>query len=72
MIPVGEQFLLGVSLSCLEFCYVPMGDPSVDQMLDDLEYEYRSRYGRLAEGLKTYPTARFAPPHGALLSAPAR
>ncbi|MEV4429854.1 GNAT family N-acetyltransferase [Streptomyces sp. R-07] len=41
-------------------------DPLARPLLDELAYEYTSRYGS-AHDLSRYPAAEFAPPHGAFL-----
>jgi GNAT superfamily N-acetyltransferase len=52
---------------------LPMRDPRVKPLLDELAVEYSTRYGDLfgsggaAEELKRYPASEFAAPHGALL-----
>lgn len=52
---------------------LPMADPRVRPLLDELAIEYGSRYGDLygtrevAEELNRYPAAEFAAPDGALL-----
>ena len=52
---------------------LPMHDPRVRPLLDELAVEYDSRYGHLfgrgaaAEELNRYPAAEFAGPGGALL-----
>ena len=58
------------SLTVLE---LPMHDPRVRPLLDELAVEYDSRYGDLfgrgaaAEELNRYPAEEFEAPHGALL-----
>ncbi|MBO1269837.1 GNAT family N-acetyltransferase [Arthrobacter cavernae] len=52
---------------------LPMHDPRVRPLLDELAVEYSTRYGDLfgsggaAEELNRYPAGEFAAPHGALL-----
>ena len=52
---------------------LPMRDPRVRPLLDELAVEYNTRYGDLfssegaAEELNRYPAEEFAPPHGALI-----
>jgi GNAT superfamily N-acetyltransferase len=52
---------------------LPMRDPRVRPLLDELAVEYSTRYGELfgsggaAEELNRYPAGEFAAPHGALL-----
>ncbi|MBB6405416.1 GNAT family N-acetyltransferase [Arthrobacter sp. AZCC_0090] len=52
---------------------LPMRDPRVKPLLDELAVEYSTRYGDLfgsggaAEELNRYPAGEFAAPHGALL-----
>ena len=52
---------------------LPMHDPRVRPLLDELAVEYDTRYGDLfgrsaaAEELNRYPAAEFEEPHGALL-----
>ncbi|WP_285248016.1 GNAT family N-acetyltransferase [Pseudarthrobacter sp. efr-133-R2A-89] len=52
---------------------LPMHDPRVRPLLDELAVEYDTRYGELfgrgaaAEELNRYPAAEFEGPHGALL-----
>ena len=52
---------------------LPMHDPRVRPLLDELAVEYDTRYGDLfgrtaaAEELNRYPAAEFEGPHGALL-----
>jgi GNAT superfamily N-acetyltransferase len=52
---------------------LPMRDPRVKPLLDELAVEYSARYGDLfgsggaAEELNRYPAGEFAAPHGALL-----
>ncbi|UVJ39297.1 GNAT family N-acetyltransferase [Arthrobacter sp. CJ23] len=52
---------------------LPMRDPRVRPLLDELAVEYSTRYGDLfgsggaAEELNRYPAGEFAAPHGALL-----
>ncbi|MEV7566845.1 GNAT family N-acetyltransferase [Streptomyces tanashiensis] len=41
-------------------------DPLARPLLDELAYEYTTRYGS-AHDLSRYPAAEFAPPHGAFL-----
>ncbi|MEU6622458.1 GNAT family N-acetyltransferase [Streptomyces litmocidini] len=41
-------------------------DPLARPLLDELAYEYTTRYGS-AHDLHHYPAAEFAPPHGAFL-----
>ena len=41
-------------------------DPLARPLLDELAYEYTTRYGS-AHDLSLYPAAEFAPPHGAFL-----
>ncbi|MFC9590489.1 GNAT family N-acetyltransferase [Streptomyces sp. NPDC056944] len=41
-------------------------DPLARPLLDELAYEYTTRYGS-AHDLHRYPAAEFAPPHGAFL-----
>ncbi|MFF8600309.1 GNAT family N-acetyltransferase [Streptomyces sp. NPDC015232] len=41
-------------------------DPLARPLLDELAYEYETRYGS-SEDLSRYPAAEFAPPHGAFL-----
>ncbi|MFI6643407.1 GNAT family N-acetyltransferase [Streptomyces sp. NPDC050504] len=44
-----------------------VSDPLARPLLDELAYEYSSRYGDDAEDLYRYPSAEFAPPGGAFL-----
>ncbi|BCW37967.1 N-acetyltransferase [Arthrobacter sp. StoSoilA2] len=52
---------------------LPMRDPRVRPLLDELAVEYDTRYGTLfgtggaAEELNRYPAEEFAAPHGALI-----
>ncbi|MCF3138499.1 GNAT family N-acetyltransferase [Paenarthrobacter sp. AR 02] len=52
---------------------LPMDDPRVRPLLDELAVEYETRYGNLfssegaAEELNRYPAEEFAAPHGALI-----
>ncbi|MDR6638781.1 GNAT family N-acetyltransferase [Paenarthrobacter nitroguajacolicus] len=52
---------------------LPMDDPRVRPLLDELAVEYEARYGDLfssegaAEELNRYPAEEFAAPHGALI-----
>jgi GNAT superfamily N-acetyltransferase len=52
---------------------LPMGDPRVKPLLDELAVEYSTRYGDLfgsggaAEELNRYPAGEFAAPRGALI-----
>ena len=52
---------------------LPMRDPRVRPLLDELAAEYDTRYGTLfgtggaAEELNRYPAEEFAAPHGALI-----
>lgn len=52
---------------------LPMRDPRVRPLLDELAVEYNTRYGDLfssegaAEELNRYPAEEFAAPHGALI-----
>ncbi|MFG3349731.1 GNAT family N-acetyltransferase [Streptomyces sp. NPDC048018] len=41
-------------------------DPLARPLLDELAYEYTTRYGS-SEDLRRYPAEEFAPPHGAFL-----
>jgi len=57
----------------LQVLSLPMDDPRVRPLLDELAVEYDTRYGDLfgrgaaAEELNRYPAAEFEGPHGALL-----
>ncbi len=52
----------------LEIRHITVDDPLVQPLLDELAFEYRSRYGRLARGeLEGYPADAFTPPHGVFL-----
>ncbi|GAB2724701.1 GNAT family N-acetyltransferase [Arthrobacter bambusae] len=59
--------------SGLSVLTLPMRDPRVKPLLDELAVEYTTRYGDLfgsggaAEELNRYPAGEFAAPHGALL-----
>ncbi len=61
------------SLSGLTVLNLPMNDPRVRPLLDELATEYDTRYGHLfgkgaaAEELNRYPAGEFAGPGGALL-----
>lgn len=44
-----------------------VSDPLARPLLDELAYEYSSRYGDNAEDLYRYPSTEFAPPGGAFL-----
>ncbi|WP_115789811.1 GNAT family N-acetyltransferase [Arthrobacter silvisoli] len=50
---------------------LPMHDPRVKPLLDELAVEYSTRYGNLfgnvQDELRRYPAEEFAAPHGALL-----
>src|SRR4029453_13453998 len=52
---------------------LPMRDPRVRPLLDELAVEYETRYGNLfgtggaAEELNRYPAEEFEAPHGALI-----
>ena len=59
--------------SSLTVLSLPMHDPRVRPLLDELAVEYDTRYGDLfgrtaaADELNRYPAAEFEEPHGALL-----
>lgn len=59
--------------AALEVLKLPMDDPRVRPLLDELAVEYNTRYGDLfgrkaaEEELNRYPAAEFAAPGGALL-----
>jgi GNAT superfamily N-acetyltransferase len=62
-----------LAVSGLTVLNLPMSDPRVRPLLDELAHEYDSRYGTLfgqgaaAEELNRYPAEEFAGPGGALL-----
>ena len=62
-----------LAVSGLTVLNLPMSDPRVRPLLDELAHEYDSRYGSLfghgaaAEELNRYPAEEFAGPGGALL-----
>jgi GNAT superfamily N-acetyltransferase len=62
-----------LAVSGLTVLDLPMSDPRVRPLLDELAHEYDSRYGNLfgegaaAEELNRYPAEEFAGPGGALL-----
>jgi GNAT superfamily N-acetyltransferase len=56
----------------MKFVEVAQDDPLAAPLLDELQQEYGSRYGRHLDGseyqdLRAYPAAEFAPPGGALI-----
>ncbi|WP_284987959.1 MULTISPECIES: GNAT family N-acetyltransferase [unclassified Arthrobacter] len=62
-----------LSTSDITVLSLPMDDPRVRPLLDELAVEYETRYGNLfssegaAEELNRYPAEEFAAPHGALI-----
>lgn len=62
-----------LSTSDITVLSLPMDDPRVRPLLDELAVEYETRYGNLfssegaAEELNRYPAEVFAAPHGALI-----
>ncbi|MBD1542951.1 GNAT family N-acetyltransferase [Arthrobacter sp. IA7] len=70
---LARRILTAVSHSPLTVLELPMHDPRVRPLLDELAAEYDSRYGDLfgrgaaAEELNRYPAEEFEAPHGALL-----
>ena len=70
---LARRILTAVSGSPLTVLELPMHDPRVRPLLDELAVEYDSRYGDLfgrdgaAEELNRYPAEEFEAPHGALL-----
>jgi len=58
----------------VKFVEVSQDDPLAAPLLDDLQREYGSRYGRHLDGseyadLRSYPAAEFEPPEGVLIVA---
>jgi GNAT superfamily N-acetyltransferase len=71
--PAAPQRAQAWRVSELTVLELPMGDPRVQPLLDELAVEYDARYGNLfgrgaaAEELNRYPAEEFDAPHGALL-----